>query len=180
MRYAETAVSERRGGRRLKNRTQDGAEWDLMRTFAPGDRVHVARIGTGVVREVRNGGRYVIEIKGRTMVVAGDQIEDAPEGRPPKRDDSGTTRMDVVSATAPRGSTAPSLDLHGKTIRESLDALDTFLNDAILESHAEARVIHGRSGGRVKAAVHERLGQVPAVRSYRVDPRNPGVTIVTF
>ena len=30
-----------------------------MIRFAVGDRVHVARIGTGVVREVRNGGRYL-------------------------------------------------------------------------------------------------------------------------
>ena len=43
---------------------------------------------------------------------------------------------------------------------------------------AEARVIHGRSGGRLKAAVHGRLKTMPSVRAFRLDPRNPGVTIV--
>ena len=30
--------------------------------FAPGDEVHVAALGKGVVREVRNGGRYLVEL----------------------------------------------------------------------------------------------------------------------
>src|SRR5262245_16543634 len=149
-----------------------------MKDFAVGDHVHIARIGTGVVREVRNGGRYLVEIKGRSMVVTGDHLESAgsiPRKRKaiPRRDSPGT---------APRraGGNPPSLDLHGKTVPESLDALDAFVNDAILDGHAEVAIVHGRSGGRVKAAVHERLRETSAVRSFRLDPRNPGVTIVTF
>ena len=42
-----------------------------MPDFAPGDRVHIVSLGTGVVRATRNGGRYLVEIKGATMVVAG-------------------------------------------------------------------------------------------------------------
>ena len=49
----------------------------------------------------------------------------------------------------------------------------------LLASASEVRVIHGRSGGRVKQAVHARLREL-SVRSVRLDPRNPGVTIVTF
>ena len=70
------------------------------------------------------------------------------------------------------------LDLHGKTTAEAIEALDAFLNDALLAGAGEARVIHGRSGGRLKAAVHARLRQLPSLRGFRVDPRNPGVTIV--
>ena len=44
----------------------------------------------------------------------------------------------------------------------------------------QIRVIHGRSGGRLKAAVHGYLRGLTAVKSFRVDPRNEGVTIVTF
>lgn len=53
-------------------------------------------------------------------------------------------------------------------------------NDAILSSLTEVRVIHGRSGGRLKAAVHARLRALPSVRSFRVDPANPGTTLVTL
>ena len=41
-------------------------------------------------------------------------------------------------------------------------------------------LIHGRSGGTLKATVHARLVRLPAVSRFRLDPRNPGVTIVEF
>jgi dsDNA-specific endonuclease/ATPase MutS2 len=66
------------------------------------------------------------------------------------------------------------------TTGEAVAALDAFLNEAILAAHAEVRVIHGRSGGRVKSAVHARLRQIGSVRTFRLDPRNPRVTIVCF
>lgn len=146
-----------------------------MTTFVPGDRVHIAMLGTGIVREVRNGGRYLIELKGRSMVVAGSQLEPAPERRATKRPAAKTSASDPAAETPPP---SRALDLHGKTVLEAIDALDAFLNDALLDGCAEVRVIHGRSGGRVKAAVHGRLAQLPSVRAFRLDPANPGVTLV--
>jgi DNA mismatch repair protein MutS2 len=151
-----------------------------MTTFVAGDRVHVANLGTAVVREARNGGRYLIELKGRSMVVAGSQLESAPERpaakhhRAAKRQPTKTTARDPALGTSTR---SRSLDLHGKTVPEALDALDSFLNDALLEGVDDVRVIHGRSGGKLKAAVHGRLAEL-TVRAFRVDPGNPGVTIV--
>lgn len=144
--------------------------------FAPGDRVHLATLGTGIVREVRHGGRYLIELKGRSLLVAGSQLEPASERRQGKRPPAEPNPPATDAAPV----AAPSLDLHGKTVVEALDALEAFLNDALLGGSAEVRVIHGRSGGRVKTAVHGRLKQLPSVRAFRVDPRNPGVTIVTL
>jgi len=146
-----------------------------MTTFVPGDRVHVTTLGTGIVREVRNGGRYLIELKGRSMVVAGSQLEPAPEPRATKRPAAKTSASDPAAVTP---SPSRALDLHGKTVLEAVDALDAFLNDALLDGCAEVRVIHGRSGGKVKAAVHGRLAQLPSVRAFRLDPMNPGVTLV--
>jgi len=42
------------------------------------------------------------------------------------------------------------------------------------------RIIHGRSGGRLKHAVHARLRVCPSVRGFHVDRRNEGVTIVNL
>jgi len=152
-----------------------------MTTFVAGDRVHVAALGTAVVREARNGGRYLIELKGRSMVVAGSQLEPAPERRTAKERPAAKRHETKTSATDPAaiGSTrSRSLDLHGKTVLEALDALDSFLNDALLDGCDGVRVIHGRSGGKVKAAVHGRLAELSSVRAFRVDPTNPGATIV--
>jgi DNA mismatch repair protein MutS2 len=70
------------------------------------------------------------------------------------------------------------VDLHGLTVEEALSRLDEVLNDAILEGVAELRIIHGRSGGRIRGAVHMRLREISAVVSFRLDPKNAGVTIV--
>lgn len=142
--------------------------------FAVGDQVHVTSLGTGTVREIR-GSRYLVEIKGRSLLVNESQLT---------RLDSPRTTREVRAApdpARPSRSDAPgSIDLHGMTTDEADAALVRFINDAILAGHPEVRVIHGRSGGRLKAVVHARLRAISAVRSFRLDSRNPGVTIVTL
>jgi DNA mismatch repair protein MutS2 len=143
--------------------------------FAVGDQVHVAALGKGTVRQIRGGGRYLVEIKARSLLVGESQLSPLS----PRR----TTRQGPAMQGAPLPSRphAPgSIDLHGMTADEAEAALAAFLSDAILAGHAEVRVIHGRSGGRLKAAAHARLRSMPAVRSFRLDPQNPGVTIVVF
>ncbi len=149
-----------------------------MTTFAPGDRVHLAGLGTGTVREVRSGGRYVIDIKGRAVVVAGSQLELASDA--PARSVKPAGVDSSSQEPAGRAGTARSIDLHGKTVDDALDALEVFVNDALLDGSDEVRVIHGRGGGRIRAAVHRYLRKLPAIASARLDPHNPGVTIVTF
>jgi dsDNA-specific endonuclease/ATPase MutS2 len=147
-------------------------------SFAPRDRVHLPRVGTGVVLEVRDGGRVRIEIKGRTMVVDAAQLEPAGAGRKPPSAAASDGREDATPARTINA--AASIDLHGLTVAEAVDALDTFLNDALLASLPEVRIVHGRSGGKIRDAVHRRLREIAAVRVFRVDPRNAGVTIVAL
>jgi DNA mismatch repair protein MutS2 len=147
--------------------------------FAPGDDVHVAALGKGVVREVRNGGRYLVELKGRSIVATGAQLSAvSPRKRPSLSDAQASEASGRDSPTHSYAST--SLDLHGMTVEEAVAALDGFLNDALLASYAEVRVIHGRSGGRLRAVVRARLKQLEVVRTFRLDPANAGVTIVTL
>jgi DNA mismatch repair protein MutS2 len=145
--------------------------------FQPGDRVHVASFGRGVVRELRNGGRCLVEVKGRSMVVDESQLTGAD---PPTRQTAGSLPPAPGVPETHQRSHAPSrIDLHGMTVEEAISALDAFVNDAILAGHTDLSVIHGRSGGRVKQAVHKRLKTLP-VRGFRLDPSNPGATIVTL
>jgi dsDNA-specific endonuclease/ATPase MutS2 len=150
--------------------------------FAIGDRVHVQDLGTGEVREVRNGGRYVVLIKGRTLVVTASQmraVDPVARGRRPPDRASPAKPAERRTSTAPLQ--APlTLDLHGLTVEEAVAALLGFLNDALLAGAGEAQVIHGRSGGRLRGAVHAELKRLPAVRHFAIDPRNPGVTVVQF
>jgi DNA mismatch repair protein MutS2 len=148
----------------------------MSHAFKPGDRVHVASIGTGTIREVRNNDHCIVEIKGHAVLVAVSALETVAPARTQKQ-----KRGHPKPVTSPgERDSAPvvSIDLHGKTVLEALDALDAFLNEALLAGAGTAHVIHGRSGGHIKRAVHARLGHLPSIRGFRLDPRNPGVTIV--
>jgi DNA mismatch repair protein MutS2 len=142
--------------------------------FVPGDLVHVASIGKGTVREVRNGERYLVEVKGRSIVTSGDQLTAQQSPRKAPREKASRAPQEYESATSPPA----SLDLHGYTVAEALEAVSASLNSALLSGSAEVRIIHGRSGGKIKAAVHALLKEMSSVRSFAVDPQNPGVTIV--
>jgi hypothetical protein len=166
--------------------------------FTAGDTVHLRGLGTGIVRAIRSGGRVTVEIKGRTLVVDEGQLESHSGGGPKGPPYSGR-RQRPSAATEPRERSAPAkrrvrervgesegrgpsdeIDLHGYTVEEAVAALDAFINDALLASASEVRIIHGRSGGRIKQAVHARLRDLLPVSSFRLDPRNPGVTIVSL
>src|SRR5687768_15820531 len=146
--------------------------------FAAGDPVHVRSLGKGVVREMRNAGKYLVEIKGASLVVAEDQLE-AIDRVKSARKQSREPAKPIDESSTPAG-VVPVIDLHGMTTIEAEQAIEQFINDALLGGAGEVRVIHGRSGGRLKSAVHARLGRLPSVRGFRLDPRNAGVTIVTF
>jgi DNA mismatch repair protein MutS2 len=146
--------------------------------FVPGDLVHVAAIGKGIVREARNGGRYLVDVKGRSIVTTADQL--TARDTPRKSTAAKTARVpgeyqDVSAESAPA-----SIDLHGKTVAEALEIVSEFVSCALMSGSSGVRLIHGRSGGRIKAAVHAQLKALPAVRRFRVDPQNPGVTLVEF
>jgi DNA mismatch repair protein MutS2 len=148
--------------------------------FNPGDHVLVANFGKAIVRDVRNGGRYLVDLKGRAMVVTEAQLTRV-QARTRQRGPSNVAEPAIAAANVvARTDAASSIDLHGTTTEEAVAAVDAFLNDAILASLDEVRIIHGRSGGRLKAAVHARLRGMPAIRRYRLDPANPGVTIVSL
>jgi len=148
--------------------------------FKPCDAVHVAALGKAVVREVRSRGRYLVELKGRSVLVAESQLSPGESGKPPRpsrpSEPAGLTDRNGAS----RADASSSIDLHGMTVEDAVAAVDAFLNDAMLASLDDVRIIHGRSGGRVRRAVHERLRRIVSVRGFRLDPRNEGVTIVTL
>jgi DNA mismatch repair protein MutS2 len=142
--------------------------------FVPGDLVHVASIGKGTVREVRNGERYLVEVKGRSIITSVDQLTAQEPPRKAPRAKTSQAPQEYESAALP----AASLDLHGHTVAEAVDAVTAFLNIALLSGSAEVRIIHGRSGGKIKASLHALLKRMSVVRSFAVDPQNPGMTIV--
>ena len=143
--------------------------------FAAGDTVQT-RFGKGVVLEVRNADRLVVDVQGRSLVLAEHEISVRDPPRKRSRGQAATGRQSQPAAAPAQ----VEVDLHGRTVEEALARADQALNDALLADVSELRFIHGRSGGRIRAALHLRLAEIPTVRNFRLDPRNEGVTIVTL
>ncbi|MEO6212303.1 MAG: Smr/MutS family protein [Vicinamibacterales bacterium] len=146
--------------------------------FQVGDHVLVPSLGKGIVRDLRNGGQCLVEIKGRSLLVHEAQLSAVDVRQAPAK--TAAAEAHTSPGVLTRSHAADSIDLHGMTTDEAVTALVTFLNDALLAGLSGVRVIHGRSGGRLKVAVHGRLKGMPSIRAFRLDPVNPGVTIVTF
>jgi DNA mismatch repair protein MutS2 len=146
--------------------------------FRAGDPVQTP-LGKGIVREAGNSGRLTVEIRGRSVVLEERTVASLDAQRPP----AGKGKKRPVQATpAPLSARRPAaeVDLHGLTVDEALARAEQALNEALLADCPELRLIHGKSGGRIRAALHRRLREIPTVRAVRLDPGNPGVTIVSL
>jgi DNA mismatch repair protein MutS2 len=142
--------------------------------FAAGDAVQTP-LGKGTVQEIRNNGDLLVVIRERTVVFAANAV--SPLATPSR------TAAPAIGTTADDDrdpGVTPEIDLHGLTVDEALIRIDDALNAALLAGARRMRFIHGRSGGRIRGALHQRLRGVGAVTSFRLDPRNAGVTIVSL
>lgn len=155
----------------------------MSQPLAPGDAVQTP-FGKGVVREARGSDRYLVDVSSKHFVIAGAQLAPltARQQRRAAIDAPPAVRRVAASEGGlPASSTAArEIDLHGLTVAEALGVATQAISDAIVAAHGELRLIHGRSGGRIKAALHAQLRSIAAVRGVRIDPRNAGVTIVSL
>ena len=75
------------------------------------------------------------------------------------------------------------LDLRGKSVQETLPLLDEYIDDALLLSINEVRLIHGKGTGVLRKLVRDSLKGnkfVKQLRDEHADRGGDGVTIVTF
>jgi DNA mismatch repair protein MutS2 len=146
--------------------------------FEPGDVVQTP-YGKGVVREARNRGRVLVDVGGRALEILEGDVAPVTASRRRSRDGRQRGGHDAAPPSArPSRRIASEIDLHGLTVEEALARTEDALNDAILADMAQIRLVHGRSGGRIRAALHQKLREISTVRHFRLDPRNEGVTIV--
>ena len=76
---------------------------------------------------------------------------------------------------------SPEVDLRGMMTDEAINALDMFLDNAMLGRLQEVTVIHGKGTGAVRKAVREHLKRSRYVKSFRpgrFGEGEDGVTVV--
>ena len=147
--------------------------------LSTGDAVQTP-FGKGTVREVRNNGQVLVEVRARALVFREAEISplDVTRSRVRSRSAASPSGLEPERQTCTSQTESRQIDLHGLTVEQALATAERALDDAIRADLPELRFIHGKSGGRIREALHRWLRQIHTVRLYRIDPRNEGVTIV--
>ena len=167
-----------------------------MGAFAPGQHVQTP-LGKGVVLDVRNR-RVLVRVQARDVLLSVKDIRAigtavstprAAETRNPaagKRAAASrlpVSRDDGREAEVRRGDGGTrivTIDVHGLTVEQALEAVDDALSEALLGNASELRVVHGRSSSRIRDALHRHLRGLSVVRKARLDSANAGVTIIVL
>ena len=91
-------------------------------------------------------------------------------------------QVNVVKRAGGKGPQA-RLDLRGKRYEEAMEALDAFIDQALLNNMAQVDIIHGIGTGVIREGVTKYLQRNKQVKSFCYAPQNAGgsgATIVTF
>ena len=91
-------------------------------------------------------------------------------------------QVNVVKRAAVKAPQA-RLDLRGKRYEEAMEALDAFIDQALLNNMAQVDIIHGIGTGVIREGVTKYLQKNKQVKSFGYAPQNAGgsgATIVTF
>jgi len=85
-----------------------------------------------------------------------------------------------IKAAAARGEFNPEISLRGMTVDEALEALEKFLDDAMLAGVGQVYIIHGKGTGTLRRSLSAFLKEHPAVESIRIGDWNEGGHGVTI
>lgn len=111
--------------------------------------------------------------KGKIFVQMGniktkmDKDKLAPYDKKFDKKTTGYTPVNLEKFELRRAEVSNRLDLRGKTVEDSLDALELFLDQTSLAGFVEVSVIHGHGTGALKSAVRDFLKTSPYVKTFR-------------
>lgn len=169
--------------RALYRRGQAGpSEWSQegerpeRRAVAPavGDWVKAPGLTTPGQVVALSGRTATVELGGIRLKLAVDELAPASAPKPLRREGTslGLARRQLMEAER---------DLRGMTVEEALEAVDKYLDDAVLAGLSVVRVIHGKGTGALRRAIAEALSRDPRVARWRlggVGEGGDGVTVV--
>ena len=160
--------------------------------IAVGGSVRHNRLGwTGTLEKLERG-RAQVRVAGKLLSCGEDDLVVAvvPTKKKPSKANRAAARWAAMATRKPQTVEGPEIDdapreikLIGQRVEPALDALDQFLDQALLASLGQVRVVHGHGTGRLRSAVREHLRSHPAVTSHRRGQRDEGgdgATVVTL
>lgn len=150
--------------------------------FPVGSTVVVLSLGRkrGVVVEAGRGGRYRVQIDNTTVSCREGDVAAAPadQATRKKRQAGRKDQPYEHEAASTDAFAATRIDLHGLTVDEAIARVVDEIDKAVRRGADCIEVVHGKGSGRIRDALHRELAALSVVASFRLDPRNAGVTWV--
>lgn len=130
---------------------------------------------TGRIEEFRKNKALVAFGQLKTLV---DRKKLEPVKAQPKQKSSFTkTTFDIAEKAAEYGQT---LDVRGHRVDEALNEVEQFLDNALMVSHKELKIIHGKGHGHLRPAIRDFLGRYPEVEKFEGEVEHHGGAGVTL
>ena len=149
------------------------------RAIRVGDTVELLKLGTkATVLAVNKDGSY--QLRAGIM-----QVSAKPDEVYLLENETQSAAKKVIAGKVRelKDAAQPELDIRGMAVDEALPVLDNFLDAAYMGNLPNARIIHGKGTGVLRAAVQEELRRCKYVKSFRLGvygEGESGVTVVEF
>ena len=178
--FSEGQTGEDGGSERV--RAAEGGNGEGQ-PFRPGDRVFLPRYNLQAEVVWVTPRELVVRAGSLRIGVAPEEVVSVPagggepspvlggKGRLPREGQGDEAGGNVLRADA---AVPPELDLRGMTVQEALDALEHYLDRALLAGYSRVRVIHGLGTGALRRAVRDRLRELAYVRAFRAGGEGEG------
>ena len=157
---------------------KDAAPTAAVDGLKAGDLVRVRGLEpVAEVLEVGADGRVHVQAGSLRIEVPPDRIE-ARAGRPRTTPGAGYTVDEGVKRRARVGD---EFWVHGMRAQQAVDAIDEYIEKAVIAEHRRVRIIHGKGHGILRDAIQRALDRHPLVGMfYDSEPHDggEGVTIV--
>jgi len=150
-------------------------EGAFLQNVTVGDPVRWKRGGKdGVVLAPPEADRVLVGIGGLKVHIPKHELAPMAKPTPVKGKTAPPVRTPLVDAQS-------RIDVRGMRVEEALEAVDKFLDNAVVAGLSEVKVIHGVGTGALRNNLMPYLEEHPLVRGTSHGPRdqeNPGMTIV--
>jgi DNA mismatch repair protein MutS2 len=142
----------------------------------------------GVLEKLEDG-RAEVTVRGKRVRARPEELAPAASAQPNRKERREEARP-APSPVPARGrdgdleeAVSPEINLIGMRVEPALEQLDAYLDQALLASRKQVRVIHGHGSGRLRDAVRSHLRGHRGVSDVRPGAPNEGgngATVVTF
>jgi DNA mismatch repair protein MutS2 len=150
---------------------------------AVGGPVRHRRLGWEGVLDRLDGSKAEVLVRGKRVRATAAELEGLAPGGAASAPFRPATDRHQPEPEADGHDAPAELILIGQRVEPALDALDAYLDRALLGGRQDVRVVHGHGSGRLRQAVRQHLKSHPAVAAIRAGAPNEGgngATIATL